>query len=242
MKIIASDYDGTVNYNGGVSENDRKAIERFRSEGNKFGIVTGRDLELSAWIRQGDGFEYDFIISCTGAVIRDGDGNIIYVKKGKTGDFIHKIIEKALELKCNYFSISNLFNKTCLDITAHMPIDLSFLQEFTQANSNFPTEEAAIEFCEFVTSNFADRISVYRNGRNVDMPPPNTSKVSGIYEYAKMYENPQIYTVGDNENDILMIKEFYGFAVSNAVDSVKKLAKGHCDRICDMIEYILKEK
>ena len=47
MKIIASDYDGTINYQGRVSEEDKAAIRKFRQAGNKFGIVTGRDAELS---------------------------------------------------------------------------------------------------------------------------------------------------------------------------------------------------
>ena len=50
------------------------------------------------------------------------------------------------------------------------------------------------------------------------MPPANTSKVTGIYEYASLFENPEIYAVGDNVNDLPMIKEFCGYAVSNAVE------------------------
>ena len=44
MKIIASDFDGTLNYHG-ISAEDTAAIAKFRAAGNKFGIVTGRDLE-----------------------------------------------------------------------------------------------------------------------------------------------------------------------------------------------------
>ena len=34
-----------------------------------------------------------------------------------------------------------------------------------------------------------------------------------------------IYTIGDSFNDINMIESFYGFAVENANDEVKKVAK-----------------
>ena len=95
MKIIASDYDGTINYQGKVSDEDKAAIRRFRQAGNKFGIVTGRDAELSQWIRQENGFEIDFIISCTGAFIRDGEGNVLYSKKGKLGPFMEEILAKV---------------------------------------------------------------------------------------------------------------------------------------------------
>ncbi|MBR7101750.1 MAG: HAD hydrolase family protein, partial [Clostridia bacterium] len=43
MKIIATDFDGTLSYNGKISEEDKAAIKRFRDAGNKFGVVTGRD-------------------------------------------------------------------------------------------------------------------------------------------------------------------------------------------------------
>lgn len=240
MKIIASDFDGTINYRGKISDEDKAAIRKFRQAGNKFGIVTGRDVELSQWIRQGDGFEFDFIISCTGAFIRSGEGDVLYSKKGKIGSFFYELIEKAMELKAGFFAISNVFNKCYVDVLGKIQTDLSMLKEFTHANCNFSSEESAQQFADFVNENYRDKISAHRNGWSVDMPPANTSKVSGIYEYAKMFENPEIYAVGDNVNDMPMIKEFCGYAVSNAVDSVKAVAKHQCDRICDMIEEILK--
>lgn len=242
MKIIASDFDGTINYKGKIGQEDKEAIRKFRMAGNKFGIVTGRDAELSQWIRQGDGFEFDFIISCTGGFIRNGEGDVLYSKKGKVGDFFDKLIEKALELKCCFFAISDVFNKCYVDTLCKIPYDLSLLKEFTHANCTFPSDELAQEFVDYVMKNYSDKISAHRNGWNVDMPPANTSKVTGIYEYAKMFKNPEIYAVGDNVNDILMIKEFCGYAVSNAVDSVKAAAKHQCDRIADMIEELMEEK
>jgi len=37
-----------------------------------------------------------------------------------------------------------------------------------------------------------------------------------------------------------MIEEFCGYAVSNAVDSVKQAAKHRCDRVCNMIDELMK--
>ena len=240
MKIIASDYDGTINYQGKISDADKEAIRKFRKAGHKFGIVTGRDAELSQWIRQENGFEFDFIISCTGGFIRSGEGDVLYVKKGKMDSFFDDLIEKALELKSGFFAVSNGFNKCYVDTLGKIPVDLSVLKEFTHANCNFPSEERAQQFADFVKENYSDKISAHRNGWSVDMPPADTSKVTGIYEYAKMFDSPEIYAVGDNVNDIPMIKEFIGYAVSNAVDSVKCVAKHQCNRICDMIEELLK--
>ena len=240
MKIVASDFDGTINYNGKISDEDKAAIRRFRQAGNKFGIVTGRDAELSQWLNQEPGFEFDFIISCTGACIRDGEGNFLYVKKGKLGPFFEDIVAKAMELKTRFFTVGDLFNKCYLDVLGKLPYDFSMLKEFTHSNCTFPSDEAAEEFARYVRANHSDKISAHRNGWSVDMPPADTSKVTGIYEYAKMFDNPEIYAVGDNVNDLPMIEEFCGYAVSNAVDSVKQAAKHRCDRVCNMIDELMK--
>ena len=67
-------------------------------------------------------------------------------------------------------------------------------------------------------------------------------KIDGVLAYASMFENPEIYTVGDNYNDLGMIKDFESFAVSNAVPAVKEAAKHQCDRIADMIDFLMEEK
>ena len=41
MKILGSDYDGTLTC-GGIEETKIAAIHRWREAGNRFGIVTGR--------------------------------------------------------------------------------------------------------------------------------------------------------------------------------------------------------
>lgn len=242
MKIIATDFDGTLSYNGKVSEEDKLAIHRFRAAGNKFGIVTGRDVDAAQWIKPEGGLAFDYLICCTGGVIRDEEGALIYQKKGEVGPFFYDIIEKAMELKAYCFSVGDVLLKASIDVKGKIPMQLHALKEFTHANTGFETEENAEAYVRYVNENYGDRISAHRNGRAVDMPPAHTSKVTGIYEYAKRFDHPEIYTVGDNMNDIAMIREFCGFAVSNAKDEVKEAAKYQCNRIADMIDFIMKEK
>ncbi|MBO5357153.1 MAG: HAD-IIB family hydrolase [Clostridia bacterium] len=242
MKIIATDFDGTLSYNGRISDEDKRAIHKFREAGNKFGIVTGRDVDLAQWIKQENGLEFDYVICCTGGVIKNGDGEIIYQKKGKIGPFIYDLIEKAKILGAYGFAIGDVLLKCIIDIKGKIPMQLDALKEFTHANTGFTNEENATLFAKYVNENFGDKISAHQNGTAVDMPPAYTSKVTGVYEYAKMFDNPEIYAVGDNINDIPMIEEFCGFAVSNAKDVVKASAKHQCNRIADMIEFIMEDK
>ena len=41
MKMIGSDYDGTLN-RGGINDTKLAAIKKWRRAGHKFGIVSGR--------------------------------------------------------------------------------------------------------------------------------------------------------------------------------------------------------
>lgn len=44
MKVIGSDFDGTITTNKVILDSTRKAIEKFRDNGNVFVIVTGRSV------------------------------------------------------------------------------------------------------------------------------------------------------------------------------------------------------
>ncbi len=239
MKIIATDFDGTLSFNGKISDEDKNAIHKFREAGNKFGIVTGRDVDMAQWIKPENGLEFDYLICCTGAVIRNGDGEIIYQKKGKMGPFVYDLIDKAKELGAYGFSASDVFLKCAVDIKGKIPMQIDALKEFTQINTGFTAEENAQKFIDYANKKYGDMLSAFRNGSSVDIPPAKISKVTGVYEYAKMFESPEIYAVGDNINDIEMIREFCGFAVSNAKEDVKQAAKHQCNRIADMIEFIM---
>ena len=243
MIIIASDYDGTLNHHG-ISDGDKEAIKRFREAGNKFGIVTGRDLEMATWVIydfEKNGLEVDFVICCTGGIILTSDGEIVSAKKQKTGEYINEILSYARTLSLGVFRVSNEMTTCYADRKNRIKQDFSAISEMTQANAWFEKEEDAEKFLQYVSKNYKNDISIFRNGGSIDMPPYGVSKVTGIYNYAKNYEGAKIYAVGDNVNDIPMIMEFEGYAVSNARDEVKAVAAHRCDRIENMIEELMKE-
>ena len=244
MIIIASDYDGTLNHHG-ISEADKNAIAKFRENGNKFGLVTGRSLSQALWVLKDlkkSSCEVDFVICCTGGLRLNSEGKIESVKKQKIGEFLPKMVEYAKTLDIGGFDISNELTYCYVDTAGHIKQDFSGLcGEITQANSWFYNEEDAEKFVNYIKENFSNEIFAFRNGGSVDIPPYGVSKVSGIYDYAEKYKDAKIYAVGDNVNDIPMLNEFDSYAVSNAREEAKAAAKHQCDRIADMIEEILKE-
>ncbi len=241
MKIIATDFDGTLSFNGKISDEDKAAIKRFRDAGNKFGVVTGRDLEMSFWVRNSFS-DLDFIISCTGAMICDGEGKLIYEKKQTANHILKDIVDFAISRGAGSFSISDGLTRHYVDVKDNIPTDFTKIKEFNQCCTWFHKDEHAAELVKYVKNKYCDEFSAFQNGGAVDMPPAGVSKSTGIRAYADMFDDPEIYTVGDNHNDLGMIRDFESFAVSNAIPEVKEAADHQCNRIADMIDYIMEEK
>lgn len=49
-----------------------------------------------------------------------------------------------------------------------------------------------------------------------------------------------VWTAGDNFNDIPMIERFYGCAMTRGVDEIRNISEYVCDSVTDVIEIILK--
>ena len=234
MKIIATDFDGTLSFNGKISDEDKAAIKRFRDAGNKFGVVTGRDMETAVWVRTSFP-DLDFLISCTGAVICDNKGKVLYEKKQKVDYILEDVIDFALKHSVGSFCVSDGFTRHYLDVTGNVKMDFSKIGEFHHCATWFYDHKDTQLLADYIKEKYPGKFSGFRNGGAVDMPPARVSKSTGILAYAAMFDNPEIYTVGDNYNDLGMIQDFESFAVSNAVPEVKAAAKHQCNRIADMI-------
>ena len=90
MKILGSDYDGTLTA-GGIGETKISAIQKWRESGNKFGIITGRNGNFrDELLQKYPDLKCDFFATCNGGYITDGEGNIIF------------------ESDCNFVPISNI--------------------------------------------------------------------------------------------------------------------------------------
>ena len=79
MKVLASDFDGTIFFKDHVKEEDVKAVKVFQNEGHLFGLCTGRPLiGVTKYVK--DDITFDFYILSTGAVILDKNMNALYEK------------------------------------------------------------------------------------------------------------------------------------------------------------------
>ena len=77
MKVLASDFDGTLFFKGTFKPEDLRQIRAFQGQGHRFGLCTGRPLPGVTEPIRGV-LRCDFMILSSGALILDDKGRTIY--------------------------------------------------------------------------------------------------------------------------------------------------------------------
>ncbi len=241
MYIIAADYDGTINVNGVVSDEDKAAIKRFREAGNQFGVVTGRIVPWA--IEAASTVEHDFIVAGSGGAILNSENKII-AEKAISNDCVEKLMALMYKAGAKNLYAGNRYEVLGFDVSDAyekgfaLPENACIHQYCTWVG----TVENALKMKEdIMSSELGKYLTVLTNGGSVDIPKANTGKHTGIEDYIKLAgETPDhVFAVGNEMNDYDMVIRYNGFAVSNAVQELKDAAKYQCNRIADMIDMIM---
>lgn len=222
-RIIATDFDGTFYIHGQIPENTEKAIARWRNAGNYFGFVTGRGADFFKTL-EAKGVTYaDFVIVFNGALVCDIKGNIIHEDLMDRETF--SMIEKELEKYPDYVYI----DRTGDDLFYHQ-----YYAEYVDA-------ERALEIAKIINDKFGDKVTAFVNGQHVNIGAKGSSKSQGVYHILDFYgfDHDAAAVVGDDYNDLQMIKDHKGWAVANGREEVKKEASHICENVGDLAEKLL---
>lgn len=262
-KIIATDYDGTLNQ-GGIQPHVVEAIERFRAEGNLFGVVTGRDVggSYDVFAREGK-FPFDFVLPFNGALALDAQGKKIYSMPVRGdqpyGDttLAKALVKRIWELTGFYCGIA--FENWRMDIHPDYPDggkirwatmtpfgDLERdvfgkMDEFCQLNTICENEELAGKVTAQLQAEFGDYVNPLQNGICIDIPVCGLDKGTGVARYAAAVgvREADIWTAGDNYNDLAMLERFHGCAMTGGVQAAKDAAEFVCRDIADVVELVM---
>lgn len=242
MKIIASDYDGTLNHNG-IDEKKKNAISEWRKKGNLFGIISGRGYPSLKSVIDRVPFEYDFLVCNNGALICDSDGNVITETKCD-GSLAKPFIEDLFKWGCDFADIDKDIpvavrskQELCEDDECVID-DMPFIEYFNQISTHLKTTEEATAVVEKIEKKYSHILTPLQNGTCIDTVPFGVNKATGIYSLLKIVGGTyqDVIAVGDNINDTHMIVEFRSYAMENAVDSIKSLADEITPGITELIE------
>ena len=242
MKIIATDFDGTLNHNG-IDNKKREAISLWRKSGNLFGIVTGRGVRSIYEVINDKNFEYDFIICNNGAVICDADLNILAESRCE-GEIAVPFIKTLFEWGCPFANIDKDTSVMIRNV-GYEPEEGEYtiktvpqIDYFNQINTYLETEEEASFIVKKIQNTYGEYFNPLQNGGCIDIPPKGVDKAFGVYSLLKLVGGSykDVITVGDNYNDKDMIREFRSYAMQNGVDYIKELADDITSGITELIE------
>lgn len=242
MKIIASDYDGTLNH-GGIDDAKRNAIKRWRKAGNLFGLVSGRGANDLVEFPEKHNFECDFLLASNGAVILKPDGTVLWESRC-SGALAMPLLEYLMSLGCYWASVHTDF--ACViderdDERYEDEFTLETVPEipyFNQISTILPDEKEAERVTSAIREKFGDRLNPLQNGQCIDIVSADINKAAGLYKLLEIVgaDYGDIITVGDNINDTHMIAEFRSYAMENAVQSIKDIATDITPGITELIE------
>ena len=232
MKILGSDFDGTLNY-GGIDEAKCEAIRRWRKTGNLFGIVSGRGPSYLSHLReQYPDLEMDFFAAYNGAIIVDARGHVL--DDTKCEDVSSAELTASLHgWGCPFVFVNGKQNYTVRKDgeplqdgecrLSDLPQDFPY---FHQISVQLETPADAAVVTKKVQEAYGDRLNPLQNNICIDIVAPIVNKAYGLRRVAALFggNEADIIAVGDNLNDLDMLKAFRSYAMENGVEEVKLVA------------------
>ena len=230
-KILVSDYDQTFYLNDLDIEINKKAVSKFRKEGNIFVIATGRSyLDFHNKVEMYN-FEYDYVIINHGATILDKNGNVLAnfpINNGIINDLKEDLqLNKSIKFFC------------CSKLESRVAFNHS---DLTKIHVKYNLEEEVTLINKVINDKYANYINSYNvNENSLEIISNQTNKSVAINLLLNRLNilKENVYTVGDGYSDIEMIKDFNGYAMVNSVQELKKLAIKECKSVSNLIDEII---
>ena len=248
VKIIGSDYDGTLNHNG-IDEKKKQKLQLWRSKGNVFALISGRFREDVIDLYAEQQFPCDYLIADNGAVIMKTDGTV--VSQIRCDGALAAPLIKALHgwgcrwAKADTDFVCKVYAKET-DLEEETDFTLETMPEvpyFYQISTALPDFETAARVTTLIDEHFGNKLNALQNGTCIDIVRADMNKAQGLRILADYLgaDYSGIIAVGDNINDSDMIREFRSYAMENGVDSIKALADFITPGVGELIEKELDE-
>ncbi len=251
MILFATDYDGTIRFEEGIKEKDLAALRELKRQGNLIAIVTGRSLASLVVEIDMYNIPCDYLVGNNGGIILNDKLEII--KRYEIN------FKEALEI-IDHLKDKDLINIYVDDgITSGQHQDEDFVGIYASfkkvpmsevinegvivgVKTKVASEQVAAKLIKEINGYNLKSAIAYQNKNMIDIVPNGVSKATAVEFLADYLKPEKIYTIGDADNDIPMIKEFNGFALANANDRVKASASKVFAGVSEAIEYILDNK
>ena len=211
IKLLSTDLDGTIIFDGRVRPEDAEAMRRWREAGHLLVMNTGRSNTALASALDGFGVDYDYAVLYTGAVLLDAAGTVLSART-----LPHGVVDEVLETLSAEDPITIFATTLSGDLQLHDSIGsgtelLTLFAKGTTADLG-GRDVIGIPLAT-VRERWGQVLDGARNQDFLDLIPAGASKGAGLTELVELltapggaYEGREIltYTVGDSWNDIPM--------------------------------------
>ena len=200
MKILFSDYDGTFKEEKNLSsmEKNTDAVRRFMDNGNLFAFATGRSFGSIKSETTKHNIPYNYLVCNNGSAVFDSNDNLMFHKSIQREALVKTLAYldsfstiKSIELKNMYGETSTNYDDVVEVICTLRIKNIGDVRKIKDELSFLQT----ISF-----------LSIVLLKEEID-------KKDGIELIARHLEIPDndIYTIGDETNDIGMLREYNGY-------------------------------
>lgn len=206
IKMVLTDYDGTLTHRWELSIDGLEAVRRLERNGIIVSFVSSNNLATMAFLAMYYGIS-GYVISESGAVISK-DLRIVWAVD--RSNFPRKKIEEIM-ISLGFESILN-------DVKY---VDLTFFR--TEKSRNVTTEEIIRKL-----KNEVGDVEVYDSGYAVHILPKGVSKSNAFFKLLGIMnlKNEEVVVIGDGANDLDLFEVAeISAAPSNAADVLKERAK-----------------
>lgn len=241
MKLIGSDYDGTLNQ-GGIDEEKLAAIRRWREAGNVFGVISGRGPDFLAQLTEALGDNFDFYASCNGGVAVDAHGHPLFEYRCEGID-ARRFVADLLDWGAPYVWVNvdqacwRVGNAATTDEVEYLVDTMPPIPYFQKMAVFLPGPDEAGVLTAKVRKAYGDAVNPLQNWWCVDIAPYGVDKASGLRRVAAHFgvAEENIIAVGDNLNDAAMVGAFRGYAMAQGSEELKAMATCVTESVTDMI-------
>lgn len=221
---------GTLYTNDDEIKENLNKIKEFRKKGNIFSIATGNNFEKFKKVIQKYEIEYDYLILDHGTVIKDKEDNVLNI------EIIDKnIVDKIVEL-LKKEEVHKYIEK--VDIFSDLKNNVNKISIIVDN----------IEYAKYIkdkidkqlSSNITSYLIILRKCM-IEIIKKDIDKSFAIKKIidTKQIKKENVFVVGDDVNDIEMIKEFDGYRMEKASEELIRICNKKIKKVSDLVDKII---